>query len=138
MNTSANAIRKAFISNSKIKKIKPKPNDILLFYASHDKKAITTLGIVETTWNKFESQEEIFNIVRKRTVYNEEELPYVTSLDSLVIMSKHYITFNNPITYNFLLDNGIVNGYIQSPISINKNDLEKIIIEGNSKEMFSI
>lgn len=136
INTSANAIKKAFISNSKIKKIKP--NDILLFYASHDKKAITTLGIVETTWNKFESQEEIFNIVRKRTAYNEDELQYVTSLDSLVIMFKHYITFNNPITYNFLLDNGIVNGYIQSPISINKNDLEKIIIEGNSKEMFSI
>lgn len=136
INTSANAIKKAFISNSKIKKIKP--NDILLFYASHDKKAITTLGIVETTWNKFESQEEIFNIVRKRTAYNEDELQYVTSLDSLVIMFKHYITFNNPITYKFLLDNGIVNGYIQSPISINKNDLEKIIIEGNSKEMFSI
>lgn len=136
INTSANAIKKAFISNSKIKKIKP--NDILLFYASHDKKAITTLGIVETTWNKFESQEEIFNIVRKRTAYNEDELLYVTSLDSLVIMFKHYITFNNPITYNFLLDNGIVNGYIQSPISINKNNLEKIIIEGNSKEMFSI
>lgn len=136
INTSANAIKKAFISNSKIKKIKP--NDILLFYASHDKKAITTLGIVETTWNKFESQEEIFNIVRKRTAYNEDELQYVTSLDSLVIMFKHCITFNTPITYNFLLDNGIVNGYIQSPISINKNDLEKIIIEGNSKEMFSI
>lgn len=136
INTSANAIKKAFISNSKIKKIKP--NDILLFYASHDKKAITTLGIVETTWNKFEIQEEIFNIVRKRTAYNEDELQYVTSLDSLVIMFKHCITFNTPITYNFLLDNGIVNGYIQSPISINKNDLEKIIIEGNSKEMFSI
>lgn len=136
INTSANAIKKAFISNAKIKKIKP--NDILLFYASHDKKAITTLGIVETTWNKFESQEEIFNIVRKRTAYNEDELQYVTSLDSLVIMFKHYITFNNPITYDFLLDNGIVNGYIQAPISINKNDLEKIIIEGNSKEMFSI
>lgn len=136
MNTSANAIKKAFITNSKIKMIKP--NDILLFYASQDKKAITTLGIVETTWNKFENQKEIFNIVRKRTAYNEDELQYVTSLDSLVIMFKHYITFNNPITYEFLINNGIVNGYIQAPRSISRDDLEKIIIEGNSKEMFSI
>lgn len=136
MNTSANAIKKAFISNAKIKKIKP--NDILLFYATHDKKAITTLGIVETTWNKFESQEEIFNIVRKRTAYNEDELKYVTSLESLVIMFKHYITFNKPITYEFLLENKIVNGPIQGPMSIKKELLEKIIIEGNSKEMFSI
>ena len=134
INTSANAIKKAFISNAKIKKIKP--NDILLFYASHDKKAVTTLGIVETTWNKFESQEEIFNIVRKRTAYNEIELMSETSLNSLVIMFKHYITFNKPITYEFLLENKIVSGPIQGPMSIKKELLEKIIIEGNSKEMF--
>ncbi len=136
INTSANAIKKAFITNSKIKMIKP--NDILLFYASQDKKAITTLGIVETTWNKFETREEIFNIVRKRTAYNEIELMSETSLDSLVIMFKHYITFNKPITYKFLLENGIINGPIQGPMSIKKEMLKKVIIEGNSKEMFSI
>lgn len=135
-NTSANAIKKAFISNSKIKKIKP--GDILLFYASHDKKAITTLGIVETTWNKFDSQEEIFNIVRKRTAYDEEELKDITKLDSLVIMFKHHITFENPITYEFLFNKEIVNGYIQAPTSIEKEHLEKIVIEGNSQNMIEI
>ena len=135
-NTSANAIKKAFISNAKIKKIKP--GDIVLFYASHNKKAITTLGIVETTWNEFESQEEIFNIVRKRTAYDEEELKLVTNLDSLVIMFKHYITFKNPITYDFLYNNGIVNGYIQGPISIAREDFEKIIEEGQTQNMFEI
>ena len=135
-NTSANAIKKAFISNSKIKMINP--GDIVLFYASHSKKAITTLGIVETTWNEFDSQEEIFNIVRKRTAYDEEELKYVTKLDSLVIMFKHHITFEKPIEYEFLLDNGIVNGYIQAPISIKKEDLEKIVIEGKSQNMIEI
>ena len=135
-NTSANAIKKAFISNSKIKKINP--GDILLFYASHDKKSITTLGIVEATWNNFESKDEIFNIVRKRTAYDEQELKSVTDLDSLVIMFKHYITFKNPISYEFLLNNQIVNGYIQSLTSIKREDLEKIIIEGNSQDMFEI
>ena len=135
-NTSANAIKKAFISNAKIKKIKP--GDIVLFYASHNRKAITVLGIVETTWNDFESQEEIFNIVRKRTAYDEEELKLVTQLDSLVIMFKHYITFKNPITYDFLYNNGIVNGYIQGPISIEREDFEKIIEEGQTQNMFEI
>jgi rRNA-processing protein FCF1 len=135
-NTSANAIKKAFISNAKIKKIKS--GDIVLFYASHNKKAITALGIVETTWNKFESQEEIFNIVRKRTAYDEEELKQVTQLDSLVIMFKHYITFKNPITYDFLYNRGIVNGYIQGPISIEREDLKKIIEESQSQNMFEI
>ena len=135
-NTSANAIKKAFISNANRKKIKS--GDIILFYASHDKKAITTLGIVETTWNEFESQEEIFNIVRKRTAYDEEELKQVARLDSLVIMFKHYITFKNPITYEFLYNKGIVNGSIQAPISIEKEDLEKIIEQSQTQNMFEI
>ena len=135
-NTSANAIKKAFISNAKRKNIKS--GDIVLFYASHNRKAITTLGIVETAWNEFESQEEIFNIVRKRTAYDKEELKYVTKLDSVVIMFKHYITFKNPITYDFLYNNGIVNGYIQGPISIGREDLEKIIEESQTQNMFEI
>ena len=135
-NTSANAIKKAFISNAKIKNIKS--GDIILFYASRNKKAITTLGIVETTWNKFESQEEIFNIVRKRTAYDELELESVTKLDSLVIMFKHYITFKKSITYDFLYNNGIVKGYIQGPIGIEKQDLKKIIEESQTQDMFEL
>ena len=135
-NACANAIKKAFITNANRKNIKS--GDIILFYASHNKKNITTLGIVETTWNKFESQEEIFNIVRKRTAYDEEELKKVTRLDSLVIMFKHYITFKNPISYEFLYNNRIVKRYIQSPISIKKEDLKKIIEQGQTQNMFEI
>ena len=67
-----------------------------------------------------------------------EELKSVTGLDSLVIMFKHCVTFEQPITYDFLYDNGIVNGYIQAPTSIEKQDLEKIIIEGKSQNMIEI
>ena len=87
---------------------------------------------------KTTNDEEIFNIVRKRTAYDEEELKYVTNLDSLVIMFKHYITFKNPITYDYLYNNGIVKGYIQGPISIEKEDLEKIIEESQTQNMFEI
>ena len=57
---------------------------------------------------------------------------------SLVIMFKHYITFKNPITYDYLYNNGIVKGYIQGPISIEKEDLEKIIEESQTQNMFEI
>ena len=136
MNTSANAIRKAFISNAKIKEINK--GDILLFYESHEKKAITTLGIVETNWNKFNSIEEIANIVKKRTAYNNAELKEVCKLDSLVIMFKHYVTFKNSIDFNFLYNNRIVNGYIQRPLKIRKEDLMKIIEVSGSQAQFEI
>lgn len=136
MNTSANAIKKAFISNAKRKMMKA--GDILLFYASNDKKAITTLGIVEAIWNKFDSKEEIYNLVRKRTAYNEKELYMNTNLDSLVMMFKHYITFNKPITYEFLFNNRVVNGYIQAPQIIEKENFKKIIEESNMTDMFEI
>ena len=135
-NTSSNAIRKAFISNSKIKDIKE--GDILLFYASHDKKAITTLGVVDTTWNKFNSLDEIFNIVSKRTAYNKNELYQVSRLDSLVIMFKHYITFNNPITDKFLYNNRILNGPPQSIGRITKENFRKIVMEGKNQNMIEI
>ena len=107
-----------------------------MFYASTDKKAITTLGIVETTWNKFESKEEIADLVRKRTAYNKNELMEVTKLDSLVIMFKHYITFNKQIKYEFLYKYKKLNGAPQSIGNIKKEYLEKIVIEGNSSNMF--
>lgn len=135
-NTSANAIKKAFITNKNIKNIYP--GDILLFYASLDKKAITALGVVETTWSKFESKEEIYSIVRKRTAYNKTELEQNVKLESLVIMFKHYITFNKPITYSFLYENGILKGPPQSIGKLKKVDLEKIIIEGKSQNMVEI
>lgn len=135
-NTSANAIKKAFISNSKIRKIKP--GDILLFYASQNEKAITALGIVETTWNKFDSKEEIFDIVSKRTAYNKIELYKVAKLDSLVIMFKHYITFDKKITNKFLYKNNILSGPPQSILKLEKEDLRKIIAEGNNQNMVEI
>ena len=53
-------------------------------------------------------------------------------------MFKHYITFKNPISYEFLYNNRIVKRYIQSPISIKKEDLKKIIEQGQTQNMFEI
>lgn len=126
-NTASNAIRKAYISNSKIKKIKK--GDILLFYASRDRKAITSIGIVDAVFNSFENIEDIINLVKKRTAYEEKELKENVNIDSLVIMFKHYMSFTKDIEYKWMLENNIVNGYIQCPIEIEKESLIKIINE---------
>ena len=125
LNTSANAIKKAFITNARIKKIRP--GDILLFYASHDKKAITTLGVVDATFTDFKTNEEIYQLVRKRTAYNEEELKTTTRKESLVIMFKHYLTFDKPIDLDYLKSKEIVKGNIQRPISIESKKMKDIL-----------
>lgn len=125
LNTSSNAIKKAFISNAKIKKIKT--GDILLFYASHDKKAITTLGVVDAVFTDFRTKEEIYQIVRKRTAYTKEELENIARKDSLVILFKHYITFDKPIELDYLREKGIIKGNIQSPRSIENKKIVDIL-----------
>ena len=42
------------------------------------------------------------------------------------------------LKYDFLYKNGIVNGYIQGPVSIEKESLIKIIEESQSKKMFEV
>lgn len=125
LNTSSNAIKKAFISNAKMKKIKT--GDILLFYASHDKMAITTLGVVDAVFTNFKTKEEIYQLVRKRTAYTREELENISRKDSLVILLKHYITFEKPIDLDYLQEKGIIKGNIQRPRSIENKSIVDIL-----------
>lgn len=125
LNTSSNAIKKAFISNAKIKKFKA--GDILLFYASHDKKAITTLGVVDAVFTSFKTKEEIYQLVRKRTAYTREELEKISRKESLVILFKHYITFEKPIDLEYLKKTGIIKGNIQRPRSIENKSIVDIL-----------
>lgn len=133
INTESNAIRKAYISNSNIKKIQS--GDVLLFYASQKEKAITCAGIVDTVFSDFKKSEEIVNLVRKRTAYSERELQNNVDLNSLVIMFKHYMTFNKEIAYKELRKWNIINGAIQS---ITEIDGEKIkeLINRNEKDSY--
>ena len=90
---------------------KIKTGDILLFYASHDKMAITTLGVVDAVFTNFK-KEELENISRK---------------DSLVILFKHYITFEKPIDLDYLQEKEIIKGNIQRPRSIENKSIVDIL-----------
>lgn len=125
--TANNSIKKVYISNSKIKKIKP--NSILLFYCSETKKAITSVGIVDSVFTDFESFEEFYRVVHKRTAYSEEELENMYKSNCLVILFKHYISFEKYINYEFLKNNKVINGPIQSIQEIDLTKFKKIINE---------
>jgi predicted nucleic acid-binding protein len=66
-----NAIKQAYLCHAPIGSILP--GDILLFYRSHDKKAITSLGIVEFS-DSFQNINTIIQLVSKRTVYSYEDI----------------------------------------------------------------
>lgn len=67
-----NAIKKAYLSHSNTKKISP--GDLLLFYRTTDKKAITCVGVTEKVISNLEDVDEITKEVGKRTVYSPDEI----------------------------------------------------------------
>ena len=68
---SGNALRKAYLCNSNTELLEP--GDTLFFYRSHDLKAITTIGVVESTLRSA-SPQEIMTFVGRRTVYRPDEI----------------------------------------------------------------
>ena len=63
-----NTIKKAYLCNSKIKKIRP--GDLVLFYLSREEQEITTIGTVETVFQNPVDTDDIVRHVGKRTVYS--------------------------------------------------------------------
>ena len=62
-----NAIKKAYLSHSRIKQLKL--GDILLFYRSKDDQSITSIGVIEEVNVGMTATDEIIRFVGKRTVY---------------------------------------------------------------------
>jgi rRNA-processing protein FCF1/predicted RNA-binding protein with PUA-like domain len=75
-----NAIKKAYLSHSNIKKISK--GDLLLFYRSTDYKSITCIGVVENVIPNLEDADEITKQVGKRTVYSPQEINEIADHES--------------------------------------------------------
>lgn len=66
-----NTIIKAYISNSKIKKLKQ--GDLLFFYASQSNKVIEPVGILESI-QIVDNFDDLWKIVRRKTVFTQDAL----------------------------------------------------------------
>ena len=127
LNTASNCLKKAYLCDSHIKKIKP--GSVLLFYSSGVKKAITSIGIVDAVFNTFDDFEDMYKLVRKRTAYDENSLKAKFKKDKLVLLFKFYYSMPNYVTYDYLIRNNIINGPIQTITEIDLNKFNMILNE---------
>jgi len=128
-----NAIKKAYLSHSLIRKIKE--GDIVIFYRSRDKQ-LTSLGVVEKAVVSSKI-EDIITIIEKRTVYNIKELKEIAKKPVLCILFRHHF-YLKPIDYETLKREGIISSAPQSIIEIPHEGYIKIKKLGGLDERFII
>ncbi|MDI6903089.1 MAG: EVE domain-containing protein [Methanocellales archaeon] len=135
INIQGNTIKKAYLSHSKIRKIKS--GDVLLFYRSSDQKRITSVGVVERILRTGEP-DSILRFVGKRSVYSYEEIKKLAQKPVLVILFRHHLNLPNPLGLDYLREHNILNYAPQSIIEINHSQYEFIIKGGRLDERFTV
>ena len=134
MNIPGNAIRKAYLSGSAIKKIRA--GDILLFYRSHDLKAVTAIGVVDQEPVHSNKADEVVGIVGKRSVYLYDEIKKMTQTPVLLTMFRHHLFLPKPLDLSYLRQHGIT--VPQTISEINHNQYMMIKKGGEIDERFTI
>ncbi|MDO8990064.1 MAG: N-acetyltransferase [Sideroxyarcus sp.] len=118
-----NAIKLAYLCNTLSKR--PRPGDIVLFYRSHDMRALTTLGVVEKyVWS--DSADEIARIVSRRTVYSDRQIEEMAETETKVMLFRLICHFDNPLSYADLKRMRVVRGPIQSITNISDESFSRI------------
>lgn len=119
-----NAIKLAYLSHAPSNQVQP--GDVVLFYRSRDTKAITSLGVVERVLAS-RDVDEIVKVVRRRTVYSQEQIEEMAKRTIKVMLFRHIQHFDAPISYQSLLNERIVHGPIQSITRIDDESFFRII-----------
>lgn len=131
----SNTIKKAYISNSNIKKIKA--GDVLFFYKSKEKQGITSVGVAEKVYYKANSSDEIMQIVGKRTVYRRDEIDDLAQENTVIILFRWHF-YLEKIKYQRLLELDVLKGAPQSILEITNENYSKIKREGKIDEGFTV
>jgi len=132
--TEGNTIKKAYLTQSKIRKLKP--GDIILFYRSHDLHAITSLGVVDQFYPDTPPG-EIMRIIGKRSVYSKGEIER-SNKNRSVILFRHHFHLKESIPLDTLKSAGILKGSPQTITEINQNSYEWIKTNGGIDESFTV
>jgi hypothetical protein len=129
-----NAIKKAYITRSRSKKIHP--GDIILFYRSKKDQAVTTLGVVERTHSGISNNDDILKLVAKQTVYSKEELEKIPKPVSLILFKYHF-HFPKPVSINDLINEKLIESAPQSVTVLRQKSYRKIKEIGAFDERFA-
>jgi predicted nucleic acid-binding protein len=136
INIPGNAIKKAYLSHSAITKIRT--GDILLFYRSHDRKAITSIGIVDREPVRTNEPDKVAAIVGQRSVYLYDEIKEMAQKPILVLLFRHHLNLPNPPDLNYLRKHEIIKEVSQSIMELNHNQYVVIKKGGKLDERFTI
>ena len=130
-----NTIRKAYICNSRIKRIAQ--GDLILFYVS-ERRQLISIGVVEAVFGGLQDYKDIIKLVGKRTVYSVNEIQSISRKPSLVILFWQYWHFQQPLSYLRLKRMGILKGPPRSIMQISAKDYSLIKEAGDIDERFTI
>lgn len=123
-NSAGNAIKLAYLCHAQTKSISA--GDIVMFYRSDDEKAITSIGIVED-YQTLEDPMVIAQLVSRRTVYSMSQIAELAKKKTRVMLFRLITHFDTPLSIEWLRENKIVNGNIQSITSINYEAANRVI-----------
>jgi len=119
-----NAIRKAYICNAATRKLRP--GDLLFFYRSHDRKAVTTVGVLENA--VVSSQPEVvWALVAKRTVFAFSEIERLCEREAYVLLFRQVGHLRGECAFDELKELGAVSGPIQSITNIPETCVRKLV-----------
>ena len=124
--SAGHAIKQAYLCHARISGIKP--GDILLFYRSQDVKGVTSIGVVESV-HEHQDHDKILQLVSKRTVYSYDDIVTMAEKKTKVILFRLATHLQNVIPYNWLSEQGVVNGQIQTIRKISDESFRKIVDE---------
>ena len=121
---SGNSIRKAYLSRSGIRSLSP--GDVLLFYRSDDRRAITAVAVAEETLVS-NSPEELARFVGKRTVYRFQDIQAWCdggSAPVLAILFRYAYPLATPIPFARLKEHGALVAAPQSTLQVKREALQ--------------
>jgi hypothetical protein len=108
--TEGNSIKKVYITHSNILKICT--GDLIMFYRPEDMMGITSIGVVESFHPRLKDNDEISLLVTRRTVYTQVEVEKMPKPLSVILFTHHF-HFPQPVLYQQLRENGILDGPAQ-------------------------
>ncbi len=120
-NPFGNGIRKAYLCNAPIRSLKP--GDVLLFYSSGKRRAVTTTGVVEDT-TVGRDADKIARFVGKRTIYSYKEIRHLCKRDVLAILFRHSGVLSEPLRFNTLKQHNVLSCAPQSIQSVPRESLK--------------
>jgi len=131
-----NTIKKAYLTHSKIKKMKT--GDVILFYRSQDQSKITSLGVIESVHTRIQNSDKIIRLVGKRSVYTKREIEEFANKPTTVILFLHHFHLKKPLHLNELKKMGVLAGAPQTAVEIDNNSYSKIKTKGGIDERFIV